>query len=139
VSKKIEIKAFNDEGYKEVVTYEAWRVAMLNYIDELLPEKIDNFQAHLKTDEVFVLLEGQCILYTADIKNNQLTNIEGIDMEKGKIYNMKKGVYHTHTLSEDAKVLIVENDDTSLDNSPKFMIDNKINEQLLTIRNTLWS
>lgn len=139
MNKRIEINDFKDEGYKEVVTYDTWRVAVLNYIDELLPEKIDNFQAHLKTDEVFLLLEGQCILYTADIENNQAVNIEGTDMVKGKIYNMKKGVYHTHTLSEDAKVLIVENDDTCLENSPKVKVEKKVNDELLAIRNDLWS
>jgi len=59
-------------------------------------------------------------------------------MERGKIYNVKKGVYHTHTLSKDAKVLIVENDDTSDDNSPKFMIDKDTNNILLKIKNELW-
>jgi len=135
---KVEISEFTEEGYKEIVIYGAWRVAMLNYIDELLPEKIDNFQAHLNTDEVFVLLEGRCILYTADITNNRIHNIEGIDMIKGHVYNMKKGVYHTHTLSKDAKVLIVENDDTNLENSPKHMIDKPINNQLVAIRDDLW-
>lgn len=138
MSSKVEINAFTSEGYKEIVIYDAWRVAMLNYIDELLPERIDNFQAHLNTDEVFVLLEGKCILYTADIIDNTIHNIEGIDMIKGKVYNMKKGVYHTHTLSEDAKVLIVENDDTCLENSPKYMIDKHVNEVLFSIRNDLW-
>ena len=135
---KLEVNAFTDEGYKEVVTYGAWRVAMLNYIDELLSEKIDNFQAHLNTDEVFVLLEGRCILYTAEVIDNRIQNIEGTDMVKGNVYNMKKGVYHTHTLSKDAKVLIVENDDTSLANSPKYMIDAHVNKQLVAIRDDLW-
>ena len=135
---KIEIKEYKDFGYKSVFSYDAWRVAILNYIDELLPINIDNFQAHLNTDEVFVLLEGKCILYTADITNNHISNIEGLDMERGKIYNVKKGVYHTHTLSKDAKVLIVENDDTSDDNSPKFMIDKDTNNILLKIKNELW-
>ena len=138
MSLKIEVKEFTNEGYKELIAYDAWRVAMLNYIDELLPEKIDNFQAHLNTDEVFVLLEGRCILYTADITNKKIHNIEGIDMIKGKVYNIKKGVYHTHTLTLDAKVLIVENDDTCLDNSPKFMIDKDVNNQLVSIKNDLW-
>ncbi|TVP96833.1 MAG: hypothetical protein EA374_00580 [Acholeplasmatales bacterium] len=135
---RIEVKDFTRAGYKEVVIYHTWRVAILNYIDELLPEKIDNFQAHLNTDEVFVLLEGRCILYTAEVQDSQLVDIEGLDMVKGKIYNMKKGVYHTHTLSDDAKVLIVENDDTCLENSPKIIIDTEINKQLVAIRNDLW-
>lgn len=135
---KIEVSSYTEAGYKEVVTYNTWRVAVLNYIDELLPESIDNFQAHLDTDEVFVLLEGHCILYTADILDNTISNIEGTNMVPGKIYNVKKGVYHTHTLSKDCSVLIVENDNTSLHNSPKFMIGEDINNQLVAIRDNLW-
>ena len=41
-----------------------------------------------------------------------------LQLEPGKIYNVKKGVWHTHTLSQDAKVLVVENRDTTYDNSP---------------------
>jgi hypothetical protein len=139
MNEKIEIKDYSEKGYKEVVTYETWRVAILNYIDELLPEKIDNFQAHLKTDEVFVLLEGKCILFTCDINEKTISNIEGLDMVKGKIYTMKKGVYHTHTLSKDAKVLIVENDDTNDDNSPKYIIEEAVNNELIQITNNYWN
>ena len=35
-----------------------------------------------------------------------------------KLYNVKKGVWHTHTLDKDGTVLIVENQDTNDDNSP---------------------
>jgi len=31
---------------------------MLNYIDELLPERLATMQRHGETDEVFVLLRG---------------------------------------------------------------------------------
>jgi hypothetical protein len=139
MNNKIEIKDYTKEGYKELVAYETWRVAILNYIEELLPERIDNFQAHLNTDEVFVLLEGKCILYTCDINDDIISNIAGLDMVKGKIYNVKKGVYHTHTLTKDAKVLIVENDDTSDLNSPKYRIKKETNDNLLEVRNVLWN
>lgn len=115
----IEIKQFEKAGYRPVVDYGTWRVAMLNYIDELLPEQIDNVQQHAETDEVFVLLAGQCILFTANVEGNHVTDICACPMEPGKIYNVPRGVYHTHTLTPGAKVLIVENVDTTLDNSPK--------------------
>lgn len=115
----IEIKQFEEAGYSPVVDYGAWRVAILNYIDELLPEQIDNVQQHKETDEVFVLLSGECILFTANVDGMTVTDICACPMEPGKLYNVPKGVYHTHTLTPDAKVLIVENVDTTLANSPK--------------------
>ena len=54
----IQIQDVQAEGYHPVVDYDAWRVAVLNYIDELLPENIDSVQQHAETDEVFVLLAG---------------------------------------------------------------------------------
>lgn len=44
--------------------------------------------------------------------------IHAVEMEPYKTYNVKMGTYHTHTLTEDAMVLIVEADDTCDDNSP---------------------
>ena len=40
------------------------------------------------------------------------------DMTPLKVYNVKKAVWHTHTLSKDASVLVVENRNTAFYNSP---------------------
>ncbi|MFT6987587.1 MAG: hypothetical protein ACJAT7_003443 [Psychromonas sp.] len=135
----LEVSAYDAAGYSPVVNFQTWRVAMLNYIDELEPDKIDNFQCHNETDEVFVLQSGKCILFCAelDIKNN-IIDIISWDMEINKTYNIKRGIYHTHTLSEDGKVLIVENSDTNDANSPSIIIDDTIRHQLVNITSELW-
>jgi cupin superfamily acireductone dioxygenase involved in methionine salvage len=133
------VSEYNATGYAPVVDFQTWRVAMLNYIDELDADKIDNFQCHSETDEVFVLLSGKCILFCAEVDNNKkIIDISCWDMQPNKIYNIKRGVYHTHTLTEDAKVLIVENRDTCDDNSPKIMIDTRINQILVQKMVALW-
>ena len=135
-----EIAEFNEVGYAPIIDYQSWRVAMLNYIDELEPDQIDNFQCHLETDEVFVLLNGRCILFLADVDDNrQINKIHAIDMQPHRAYNIKRGIFHTHTLTEDAKVLIVENQDTSDINSPKIMIDQTINHQLVKLTAEKWA
>jgi hypothetical protein len=134
----LEVVEFDTEGYDSLIAYEEWRVAMLNYIDELEPLNIDNFQKHDLTDEVFVLLNGKCILFFADVVDNKIKEIIPVDMEPFKVYNVKKGIYHTHTLSKDAKVLIVENDNTDDDNSPKIMIDEPIQKELKKLTDQLW-
>ncbi len=135
----LEVSGFDAAGYAPVVDFQTWRVAMLNYIDELEPDQIDNFQCHQETDEVFVLLSGKCILFCAQVDdNNNILAINSWDMESNKTYNIKRGVYHTHTLSEDAKVLIVENRDTDDNNSPKIMIDDAIRSKLLQITAEKW-
>jgi cupin superfamily acireductone dioxygenase involved in methionine salvage len=114
----IEKVDYTDKGYSPIVDFETWRVAILNYHPELLVEAIEEFHCHDKTDEVFILFEGSCVLYVAD-GDEIVTDIHCINMEKGKAYNVKKGVWHSHTLSLNGKVFIVENSNTSDDNSRK--------------------
>ncbi|WP_019615045.1 hypothetical protein [Psychromonas ossibalaenae] len=136
----LEVSEFNAAGYSPVVDFQAWRVAMLNYIDELEADKIDNFQCHNETDEVFILLSGKCILFCAELdEQGGIRDIISWDMEINKTYNIKRGIYHTHTLSEDGKVLIVENSDTNDANSPSIIIDDSVRQDLLKITTSLWS
>jgi hypothetical protein len=122
----LEIKEYIGEGYSPVIDYESWRVAILNYCDELLPENITKMQKHNESDEVFVLLKGEFILYIAG-GNDTIENITAIKLQPLKMYNVKKGVWHTHTLNKDAMVLIVENFDTTSLNSPE--IELNLNER----------
>ena len=115
----VQVREYLGEGYKPLVDYDTWRVAILRFIDELRPENIDHLECHLETDEVFVLLEGQCILFIGFPNEEGVFNIEAILMEPLKLYNIRKGVYHSHTISQDATVLIVENRDTAANNSQR--------------------
>jgi hypothetical protein len=133
----LEVRAYTDAGYSPVVDYDAWRVAILNYIDELLPQNITHAQRHDETDEVFVLLRGRCILFIGE-GDEDVTALHAQDMEPFKMYNVKKSVWHTHTLSEDAMVLIVENRDTTVHNSPTCALDEAQREQLIDLTRALW-
>lgn len=132
-----EVSEFRGEGYKPLVDFEAWRVAILNYIDELESDRIDALQRHDETDEVFVLLSGRCILFFGRGRD-ALEGIEAVDMEKGKVYNVKRGAWHSHTLSRDAMVLIVENADTRDANSPKISIPPRMRALLRGAEEALW-
>jgi len=114
----LEIRTYEEPGYRPLVDHGAWRVAVLNYCDELLPGNLTRLQRHDETDEVFVLLRGRCILFIGDGGDAEAGEIHPVDMAPGTVYNVKRGVWHSHTLSRDAAVLVVENRDTTLDNSP---------------------
>jgi hypothetical protein len=133
----LEVREYTDAGYRPLVDYEAWRVAILNYDDELLPQNITRIQRHDETDEVFVLLRGRCILFIGEGEES-VTAVFAQDMEPLKIYNVKRGVWHTHTLSEDAMVLIIENKDTTYDNSPFCPLDEAQRRQLVGLTRGLW-
>ena len=51
----IEIKEYTAEGYSPVIDDESWRVAVLNYIDELEVPNLKTMQKHTLRDDVFVL------------------------------------------------------------------------------------
>lgn len=118
----IEVVGYEREGYQPLIDYEAWRVAILNYCEELSIDEIEKMQKHNKTDEVFVLLDGECTLFTGGM-GDSIEEIDAIFMKPNQIYNVKKGVWHTHTLDQKGKVLIVENQDTSDENSPTLLLN----------------
>jgi len=110
---------YGGEGYRKLFNFRNWRIAMLNYTDELKPESIEYVESHRDTDEVFVLLAGECSLIFADIQTGRIKSLSVLPLEKGKIFKVPAGVFHTHVLSGDAKLLIVEEDGTDYENSPR--------------------
>lgn len=126
----IERTKIQHQGYLPLVDYETWRVAVLNYCLDVRADQLVTMQRHLETDEVFVLLEGNCVLFSGG-SGEHPEEIQWVKMEKNQLYNVKKGVWHTHTLDEEGSVLIIENQDTTDDNSPT----EKLNEaQIEAIR-----
>lgn len=133
----LEIHQYAGEGYQPLVDYGEWRVAILRYIDELLPENIAKMQRHDETDEVFVLLEGHCILFLGE-GDDQITQFYAQDMALLKLYNVKRSCWHTHTLSEGASVLIIENRNTGDHNSPEIQLSPAQQSRLVGLANQLW-
>jgi len=133
----LEIREYNGEGYRPLIDYGAWRVAVLRPIDELSPQNLDKMQRHDETDEVFVLLAGRCILFLGE-GDEHVSTIYAQDMQPLKLYNVKRGGWHTHTLSNDAAVLIVENRDTVASNSPQVPLDARQREHIMELTRQLW-
>lgn len=113
----LDIIDYTGKGYEPAMVFESWRVAFLNYDDCF--DKITFLERHTVTDEVFMLLEGEATLYIGLEKTP-------IEMEKHKVYNVKKGIWHNIKVSRDAKVFIVENDNTTHDNSEYITLDQPI-------------
>lgn len=136
----LEIEHFLAPGYKREIEFDEWTVARLNYIDELEPERIEWIQKHDQTDEVFVLLQGKCILYIFESSDHSSMpgKMHAIDMVPNKCYNIKKGVWHTHTLSVDTQVLIIENSNTTLENSPRVKTTVEHRQEFTKYRDQQW-
>jgi len=134
----LEVRAHNAPDYKPLIDFQSWRVALMNYTPDLIPEKIQRMQKHTETDEVFVLLAGKCILFLGE-GDETVTAIHAADMEPFKLYNVKCGVWHSHTFSADAKVLIVENRDTIDANSPFVELSKEQQKQIVRLTSKLWA
>lgn len=133
----LEIREHTKEGYSPVVDYGGWRVAVLNYSDQLLPHNLNAMQRHNETDEVFILLRGRCILFIGD-GEEQVTDLFAVNLQPLRLYNVKKSTWHTHTLDEDAMVLIVENRDTTYDNSPFCPLSNMQRQLIVALTRDCW-
>lgn len=107
---ELEILEYTGEGYDPTMHFGAWRVALMNYAESLERKNFTQMERHMCTDEVFVLLYGSATLVIGEEKREY-------PMEKGKIYNVKQGVWHQILFEKDTRVLIVENHDTVKENS----------------------
>ena len=127
-----EITGLPESGYHPLVDYESWRVAVLKYCSDVQLENLTNMQKHMQSDEVFVLLSGACTLYAAG-EGESPAAIRKIPLEPCKLYNVKRGHWHTHALSCDGAVLIVENRDTCDDNSPIHQLSEQQRKELIEL------
>ncbi len=109
-NKQLEVFDCVSDGYLPLVRFGGWRVATLNYCEDFNPVNFHQVERHNETDEVFVLLTGEATLIIGE-------QLEKVPMEKGKVYNVRQGVWHHIWVSRDAQVLIVENLDTATENS----------------------
>jgi hypothetical protein len=117
----LEMHEYLGEGYKPLIDFNCWRVAVLRYLDELRPDRISYFERHNETDEVFVLLQGQAVLFMGE-GGDTVDGMIPYTMKPGIFYNVRCGAWHTVALSRDATILLVENRDTARENSSYFTI-----------------
>jgi ureidoglycolate hydrolase len=117
----LEIKEYTGEGYRPLIDFVTWRVAILRWIETSPADKITYMERHMQTDEVFVLLAGRAAL----VMGGSGAGAEGLQvqtMESGKLYNVRQAAWHTVLLSRDASILIVENQDTGESNTEYFYL-----------------
>jgi mannose-6-phosphate isomerase-like protein (cupin superfamily) len=77
---------------------------------------------HRLTDEAFVLLQGKCTLLVDVSAANNHEDIKPVEMKAGKVYCVHKGIWHNMIMSKDAKLILVENANTSADNSEMYTL-----------------
>jgi ureidoglycolate hydrolase len=129
-----EIQRYEGSGYKPLISFGTWRVAALRFLDELKPERINSMERHLATDEVFILTQGKALLI---VGGNDLSvkGISSIEMHIGEVCDVRKATWHTVVMSEDAQIMIVENANTSTENSETILLHDRIRSTICKIAN----
>ena len=119
------IVSYEEKGYKPLIDFESWRVALINGSTVYDAAEIASLSAHNETDEIFVLLKGSCMLLVGG-NGEEPKDIEKVWLKEGLLYNVTKGTWHNEILMPGSKVLIVENSNTSKANSKQFQLKEKI-------------
>jgi len=105
----LESYTWKENGYRPLVFFNGWQVARLNWEPLFDLQNAGEIERHNLTDEVFVLLRGQGLLFVSDGEK-----LQAQDMQPGVIYNVPRGVWHNLLATREAAWVIVENRDTHL-------------------------
>lgn len=109
----LSVVSYAGANYMRAVTSGSWCVAFLNHGDRFVSPAY--MERHLETDEVFVLLSGAATLLIGAARRK-------VEMSPFKLYNVRKGTWHQIVTQPGTRCLIVENADTSGENSEKMSI-----------------
>lgn len=107
---------FNNEGMNRVYENEKWMVGIKNWKPANDVTGIDCLERHNETDELFILLSGECVLVFANETGNGL-EIEAVKMEANKVYNIPQSLWHNTITNKDTKMVLIEDSSTGMNNS----------------------
>ncbi|HHV31336.1 MAG: cupin [Ruminococcaceae bacterium] len=113
---KIEQYEFEGEGMTRVFENEKWMVGIKNWKPANDISNLNCLERHNKTDELFILISGKCVLLYANEVNGELV-IEAVDMQPKKVYNIPSTLWHNTVTNHETKLILVEDSSTGMDNS----------------------
>lgn len=113
------VRSFRGEGYSVVQESESWKIAIMNYAERFSRFQPVILEKHFCTDECFVLLQGEAELLTipGDDPQDIRAQVETTTLLPNHVYCVEKGTWHHIWASEDSKVIVIENRDTSMENT----------------------
>ena len=107
---------FEGEGLTRVFENEKWMVGIKNWKPMNDIANINNLERHNETDELFILLNGQCTLLYANETADGL-DIQAVRMEPLKVYNIPRTLWHNTVTQRDTKLALIEDSSTGSANS----------------------
>jgi hypothetical protein len=129
----LELGQYFNDGYKPVLDFHGWRVAMLRYADMVDARNLHQVERHRNTNEVFILTAGEADLILCDAGDTP-QNAYVLAMKHNVAYNIPDYGWHHVIMSKDAHIILFERTETSAATSDYAKLSSS---QLETIHNHL--
>ncbi|GIP23141.1 cupin [Paenibacillus sp. J22TS3] len=113
---KADIFIHEGEGIQCVYKNEKWLVCIKNWKPDNDIDGIYRLEVHRETDEQFILVKGKAILLAADRADDKF-DIELIEMEPGKVYNIPQDTWFYTIMQKDTVMTYVQDANTTNENS----------------------
>ena len=106
-------------GFSTQFLSDGWKIAFVTYAEQYDEMKV--VKRHNLNDEVFVLVKGSATLYASD--QDIPTEFSKVELQEKKAYKVEKGTWHHLKVSKDALLVVVENSNTSKENTDAFSLN----------------
>ena len=106
--KSIQSFQHDTEGINEVYNNGNWLISIKNWRALNDIANISRLEIHYTTDEQFVLLAGSAVLLYC-YGFSEIDEIQVVKIEPGKVYNVPTGLWFNNVLSQDCKLIYIEN------------------------------
>jgi ureidoglycolate hydrolase len=120
---------FTGEGMSRVYENSKWTVGIKNYKPANDIANINCIERHNQTDELFVLLCGNCVLVYATQENGKFI-FKALKMEFNKVYSIPQSLWHNTITQPDTKMILIEDSSTGMSNSDVMNLTNDLVEDL---------
>ena len=124
---KIKENPLGGTGFDTLHTFDGWKTAFITSAPQYGQLKV--WKRHLCTDETFILLKGNATIYTLDENGKTVET----PMQAEKLYVVEKATWHHVQVSNDALLFVVENSDTSKENTEQMTAEQWKNPKENTI------
>jgi hypothetical protein len=112
----LEMGQYFAEGYKPVLDFEGWRVAMLRYGEFVNVKTLHQVERHRETNEVFILTAGEADLILCS-GGAVPDNVHILPMQQNVAYNIPVDGWHHVIMRQDAHIILFEKTNTSKENT----------------------
>lgn len=106
---------FNGEGMELIYKNKRWMVGIKNWKPSKDKTNINYLKRH-QTDQLLVLLKGECLLVFANETEYGL-KFESVKMHPFQVYQVPSGLWYNTVTRKDTKLILIGDSGTSEDNS----------------------